>query len=72
MSILGITERPAVLLRQTCSTLVRDRLSFRALTAVSLYVLGAIFLIGAVISYTPAGLWVFLRLFGVDAASKPT
>ncbi|NEN82896.1 multi antimicrobial extrusion protein MatE [Paenibacillus elgii] len=68
MSILGITERPAVLLRQTCSALVRDRLSFRALTAVSLYVLGAIFLIGAFISYTPVGPWVFLRLFGVDAA----
>ncbi|PUA40947.1 multi antimicrobial extrusion protein MatE [Paenibacillus elgii] len=67
MSILGITERPAVLLRQTCSALVRDRLSFRALTAVSLYVLGAIFLIGAFISYTPVGPWVFLRLFGVDA-----
>ncbi len=68
MSILGITERPAVLLRQTCSALVRDRLSFRALTAVSLYVLGAIFLIGALISYTPVGPWVFLHLFGVDAA----
>lgn len=68
MSILGITEKPAVLLRQTCSALVRDRLSFRALTAVSLYVLGAIFLIGAFISYTPVGPWVFLRLFGVDAA----
>ncbi|MFB0846399.1 multi antimicrobial extrusion protein MatE [Paenibacillus oleatilyticus] len=68
MSILGITERPAVLLRQTCSALVRDRLSFRALTAVSLYVLGVIFLIGAFISYTPVGPWVFLRLFGVDAA----
>ncbi|MCP1309433.1 multi antimicrobial extrusion protein MatE [Paenibacillus tyrfis] len=68
MSILGITERPAVLLRQTCSALVRDRLSFRALTAVSLYVLGAIFLVGALISYTPVGPWVFLRLFGVDAS----
>ncbi|KPV55264.1 multi antimicrobial extrusion protein MatE [Paenibacillus sp. A3] len=68
MSILGITERPAVLLRQTCSALVRDRLSFRALTAVSLYVLGAIFLIGVFLSYTPVGPWVFLRLFGVDAA----
>lgn len=40
MSILGITERPAVLLRQTCSALVRDRVSFRAMSLVSLCGLG--------------------------------
>ncbi|MED4602492.1 multi antimicrobial extrusion protein MatE [Paenibacillus validus] len=66
MSILGITEKPAVLLRQTCSTLVRDRISFRAMSVVSLYVLGTILALGAILSYTPAGPWVFARLFGAD------
>ncbi|MBP1154749.1 MULTISPECIES: multi antimicrobial extrusion protein MatE [unclassified Paenibacillus] len=66
MSILGITERPAVLLRQTCSALVRDRQSFRAMSLVGFYVLGSVSLIGLFISYTPVGPWVFLRLFGAE------
>ncbi|UUZ80002.1 hypothetical protein LJK88_34115 [Paenibacillus sp. P26] len=66
MSILGITERPAVLLRQTCSALVRDRISFRAMSLVSAYVLGAIFIMGGIISYTPLGAWVFTHLFGAE------
>ncbi|MCZ8512064.1 multi antimicrobial extrusion protein MatE [Paenibacillus filicis] len=66
MSILGITERPAVLLRQTCSALVRDRVSFRAMSLVSMYVLGAIFVLGGLISYTPLGSWVFTHLFGAS------
>ncbi|WP_159881346.1 multi antimicrobial extrusion protein MatE [Paenibacillus puerhi] len=66
MSILGITERPAVLLRQTCSALVRDRVSFRAMSIVSLYVLGSIFAIGLAISYSPVGPWLFTGVFGAD------
>ncbi|TVY08238.1 multi antimicrobial extrusion protein MatE [Paenibacillus cremeus] len=66
MSIMGITERPAILLRQTCSALVRDRISFRAMSIVGAFVLGAIVLIGGFISYTPVGPWVFLHLFGAD------
>ncbi|MEK8126359.1 multi antimicrobial extrusion protein MatE [Paenibacillus filicis] len=66
MSILGITERPAVLLRQTCSALVRDRISFRAMSIVSLYVLGSIFAIGLAISYSPLGPWLFTGVFGAE------
>jgi progressive ankylosis protein len=66
MSILGITERPAVLLRQTCSALVRDRISFRAMSVVSLYVLGSIFAMGMIISYSPLGAWLFTGVFGAD------
>lgn len=66
MSILGFTEKPAVLLRQTCSALVRDRRSFRAMALVSLYVLGAIFILGGLISYTPIGPWVFTHVFGAE------
>lgn len=66
LSLLGITERPAVLLRQTCSALVRDRVSFRAMSAVSIYVFTCIVLLGLLVSYTPIGEWVFLYLFGID------
>jgi Na+-driven multidrug efflux pump len=66
LSMLGIIERPAILLRQTCSALVRDRKSFRAMTAVTIYVLLAMFIGGLIISYTPAGRWIFLYGFGVN------
>ncbi|MBA2943845.1 multi antimicrobial extrusion protein MatE [Paenibacillus sp. CGMCC 1.16610] len=66
LSLLGITERPAVLLRQACSTLVRDRISFRAMAAVSSYVFACIILLGLIICYTPVGEWVFLYFFGVE------
>lgn len=66
MSILGITEKPAVLLRQTCSALVRDRRSFRAMSLVALYVLGAVFIMGGIVSYTPIGPWIFQNIFGAE------
>jgi len=66
LSILGITERPAVLMRQTCSALVRDRISFRAMSVFSWYILASILLLGALICYTPVGKWVFLHFFGVE------
>ncbi|MCS7460170.1 multi antimicrobial extrusion protein MatE [Paenibacillus doosanensis] len=68
LSILGITERPAVLMRQTCSALVRDRVSFRAMSAISWYILACVMLLGALICYTPIGKWVFLHFFGVETA----
>lgn len=71
LSLVGIIERPAVLLRQTCSTLVRDRISFRAMSRIAFYVLLASFLLGAAISYSPLGRWVFLYLFGVDEMLVP-
>jgi Na+-driven multidrug efflux pump len=66
LSMLGIIERPAILLRQTCSALVRDKVSFRAMTAVSIYMLLAMSIGGLIISYTPLGTWVFLYGFGVN------
>ncbi|MBP1963477.1 multi antimicrobial extrusion protein MatE [Paenibacillus aceris] len=66
LSLLGLTEKPVVLLRQACSTLVRDRISFRAMAAVSSYVFACIILIGLIICYTPVGEWVFLYFFGVE------
>ena len=66
LSLLGLTEKPVVLLRQACSALVRDRISFRAMAAVSSYVFACIILIGLIICYTPVGEWVFLYFFGVE------
>ncbi|MFC0211243.1 multi antimicrobial extrusion protein MatE [Paenibacillus chartarius] len=66
MSLLSITERPAVLLRQTCSALVRDRISFRAMRVVAFCVFGAIMAVGLTISYLPLGRWLFGIMFGLQ------
>ncbi|QJD81839.1 multi antimicrobial extrusion protein MatE [Cohnella herbarum] len=67
MSLLGVTEKPAVLFRQTCSALVRDRTSFRAVRSVSFYVFGSSVLFGGLVSYTPVGHWIFGAAYGADA-----
>jgi progressive ankylosis protein len=72
MSLFILTERPAVLIRQTCSTLVRDRISFKAMSGVTKLLIAGCILIGAIISYTPVGPFVFLNLYGVEAASVPS
>lgn len=66
MSLLAITERPAVLLRQTCSTLVRDKRSFQSTLAVAQLVFASIMLLGFLISYTPLGTLIFKDVFGVN------
>ncbi|MBW5445068.1 multi antimicrobial extrusion protein MatE [Cohnella sp. CFH 77786] len=67
MSLLAVTERPAVLLRQTCSALVRDRTSFRAVRTVAFWVFGSSLVFGALTAYSPVGHWVFGVAFGADA-----
>lgn len=67
MSLLTVTERPAVLLRQTCSALVRDRVSFRAVSRVAAYVFGVGLLFGLFVAATPVGDWIFGGAFGADA-----
>jgi hypothetical protein len=69
MSLLAITERPAVLLRQTCSTLVRDKRSFHSTLAVAQLVFASIMLLGAIICYTPLGTFIFKNMFGVAEAN---
>lgn len=66
LSMLAVIERPAILLRQTCSALVRDRTSFKAMTNVAVCLLIGMFAAGLVISYTAVGKLLFLHLFGVD------
>ncbi len=64
MSLFAITERMGVLLRHTCSALVRDRLSFKAMSAVSVYVIAGLLAVSITVAYTPIGRWIFAQLFG--------
>lgn len=67
MSLLIVTERPAVLFRQTCSALVRDRISYRSVRYVGYCVFGSCVAFGGLVAYTPAGPWIFGVAFGADA-----
>jgi hypothetical protein len=66
MSLLVVTERPAVLLRQTCSALVRDRVSFRAVRYIAFFVFGSALVFGGLVAYTPLGHWIFGVAYGAD------
>jgi len=70
-SLFGLTERPAVLVRQTCSALVRDRISFRAMSGVTWMLIAATVAFGAFVCYTPFGPFVFRDLYGVDPKLLP-
>jgi O-antigen/teichoic acid export membrane protein len=67
MSLFGITERLGVLLRNACSALVRDKVSFKLMTIVGAYVLTFLMLVAATIAYTPIGKWIFSKFFGADS-----
>ncbi|MBJ6359833.1 multi antimicrobial extrusion protein MatE [Paenibacillus sp. GCM10012307] len=66
MSMLMLVERPAVLLRQTCSALVRDKISFQAMLRVAQIVFASSLALGLIICYTPAGAWAVRNAFGLE------
>lgn len=66
MSLLALTERPATLVRQTCSALVRDRVSFAAMSSVTWMLIAAIVAFGAIVCYTPVGAAIFRDLYGAE------
>ncbi|GAE94318.1 hypothetical protein JCM21714_3465 [Gracilibacillus boraciitolerans JCM 21714] len=73
MSLFALLERCAVILRQTCSTLVRDRISYRLMRNTTFYVLSAIFLLSLLLAYSPLGRGFFSGLLGVsDRMLEPT
>ncbi|SHM56689.1 multi antimicrobial extrusion protein MatE [Gracilibacillus kekensis] len=73
MSLFALLERCAVILRQTCSTLVRDRISYKLMKNATFYVLAAIFLLSLILAYTPLGEVFFSGLLGVsDRMLQPT
>ena len=65
MSLFTITERLAVILRQTCSTLVRDKTSYKIMTHFTYYVIGSLLVVSFAIAYTPIGNFIFAMIFGV-------
>ena len=65
MSLFGVFERCAIIIRQTCATLVRDRHSFNLVKQLTIYVLTSIMLISLLIAYSPIGEWFFGSLLGV-------
>lgn len=64
MSLFGITERLGNLLRQTCSALVRDKNSYKLMSHFSFYLIGSLMLVAISVAYTPAGDFIFAKIFG--------
>ncbi|CAM4375835.1 multi antimicrobial extrusion protein MatE [Paenibacillus tarimensis] len=65
MSLFIITERPVVFLRQTCSALAGDRVAFRAVGWVTLYLLLFTLVFGSVMSYSPLGAALFRGVYTI-------
>lgn len=63
MSVFGIIERPMIVFRQTSSTLVSDRKSFKTLGIFFLYVLAGIMVISSIIAFTSLGDWMYVKMF---------
>lgn len=64
MSLFGITERLGNLLRQTCSSLVRDKKSYKLMSHFSFYLIFGLMLVAISVAYTPAGDFIFAKIFG--------
>lgn len=67
MSLFAVTERLAVILRQTCSTLIRDKRSFKIMTHFTFYIISSLLVVSVVIAYTPIGNFIFSTIFGAKA-----
>ncbi|WP_035711630.1 hypothetical protein [Salibacterium aidingense] len=65
-SMFGIVEKPMIVFRQTSSALVRGRSTFKPLFLVFVYVTIIMMSVSMVISFTPAGRWMFVHLFNAD------
>ncbi|MCL6572981.1 MAG: multi antimicrobial extrusion protein MatE [Bacillus sp. (in: Bacteria)] len=67
ISLFGITERLGVILRQTCSSLVRDKYSFKLMSIFTIYILVSLMVVAFAVAYTPVGDFIFSKIFGVNA-----
>jgi len=65
MSLFSITERLAVILRQTCSSLVRDRGSFKLMSVFTMYLILSLLIVSLAIAYSPVGDFIFATIYGV-------
>jgi progressive ankylosis protein len=66
ISLFGITERLGVLLRQTCSSLVKDKYSFKLMSRFTIYLIVSLMLIAFAVAYTPVGDFIFSTIYGVN------
>ncbi|WP_407269722.1 multi antimicrobial extrusion protein MatE [Radiobacillus sp. PE A8.2] len=66
MSIFGIIEKPLIIFRQACSTLVKDKKSFKALMLFLLLVVAAVLFVCIILGFTPIGDWVFVHWFNAE------
>jgi len=66
MSLFGITERLGVLLRQTCSSLVRDTYSFKLMSRFTFYIIVSLTLVACAVAFTPVGDFIFATVYGAN------
>lgn len=71
LSLFTVFERNALMLRPTAAKMIQDRLSFLAVSKVTVYVLLAIMGITSCIAFTTVGSWIFTYLFGVEQQLLP-
>ncbi|AOV08602.1 hypothetical protein [Sporosarcina ureilytica] len=64
MSLFGILERPMIVFRQTSSTLVSGKDSFKLVGKFFLYVSAVLMIVSAIIAFSPIGKWLYLNIFG--------
>lgn len=67
MSLFVITERLGNLLRQTCSSLVRDKESYKKMSHFAFYLLFCLMVVAISVAYTPVGDFIFAKIFGAKA-----
>ncbi len=65
MSLFALTEKLAVILRQTCSSLVRDKNSYKLMTYFTFYLIGSLLIVSLAVAYTSVGNFIFSTIFGV-------
>ncbi|HEX7057281.1 MAG TPA: multi antimicrobial extrusion protein MatE [Bacilli bacterium] len=73
LSLFSILDRSTGLLRQSCSALVRDRVSFQAMSHIANLLILSTILFSLLVSYTPLGVGIFRYLFGEqESLLQPT
>lgn len=66
MSLFGIFERPMVIFRQTSSSLVQDRASFKQLGRFFIFVVITIMSISTIIAFSPISSWLYTNVFNAN------
>lgn len=73
MSVIGLLEAPALVMRSATISLGRSEREFRIVSRVAYVVLGLTTAVMAAIAFSPAGTWLFRVIFGVpDALIAPS